>query len=204
MLPDETLTVLGPWLTATRRRRPYLTLAYALDGQDSYPADEQPIADLRGGADLVLSDGIPEEGMPGGHANAHFALGCWPVPSPTDAGRSWPASAGSSRSPAPTPGPTWPCCFAGAACGDTPQERELRPLDRAIPDAHRIAVNQIVHATAVTAATCPIPIVAYAGERDGVVTPGSARSVLPDVGVLPGDHFSIIKPDSHRHRSYVA
>ncbi|WP_443673248.1 effector-associated domain 2-containing protein [Micromonospora vinacea] len=85
-----------------------------------------------------------------------------------------------------------------------PQERELRPLDQAISDAHRIVVNQIIHATAVTAATCLIPVVAYAGERDGVVTPASARSVFPEVGVLPGDHFSIIKPDSHGHRSYVA
>ncbi|MGW3894502.1 alpha/beta fold hydrolase [Micromonospora profundi] len=85
-----------------------------------------------------------------------------------------------------------------------PQERELRPLNQAISDAHRIVVNQVIHATAVTAATCPIPIVAYAGESDGVVTPVSARSVFPEVGVLPGDHFSIIKPDSHGHRSYVA
>ncbi|MFV2017328.1 alpha/beta fold hydrolase [Micromonospora sp. LOL_023] len=85
-----------------------------------------------------------------------------------------------------------------------PQERELRPLNQAISDAHRLVVNQIIHATAVTAATCPIPIVAYAGESDGVVTPVSARSVFPEVGVLPGDHFSIIKPDSQRHRSYVA
>ncbi|MFC7549642.1 alpha/beta fold hydrolase [Plantactinospora sp. GCM10030261] len=85
-----------------------------------------------------------------------------------------------------------------------PQERELRPLNQAISDAHRIVVNQIIHATAVTAASCPIPIVAYAGDRDGVVTPVSARSVFPEVGVLPGDHSSIIKPDSHGHRSYVA
>ncbi|WP_435205058.1 effector-associated domain 2-containing protein [Micromonospora sp. bgisy143] len=85
-----------------------------------------------------------------------------------------------------------------------PQERELRPLDQAISDAHRIVVNQIIHATTVTPATCPISVVAYAGDRDGVVTPVSARSVFPEVGVLPGDHFSIIKPDSHEHRTYVA
>ncbi|MGC4897449.1 alpha/beta fold hydrolase [Micromonospora sp. DT31] len=85
-----------------------------------------------------------------------------------------------------------------------PQERELRPFNQAISDAHRIVVNQVIHATEVTAATCPILIVAYAGDRDAVVTPVSARSVFPEVGVLPGDHFSIIKPDSHGHRSYVA
>ncbi|MEU8661054.1 DUF7379 domain-containing protein [Actinoplanes philippinensis] len=85
-----------------------------------------------------------------------------------------------------------------------PQERELRPLSQAITEAHRTVVNQVVHATAVTATTCPIPIIAYAGESDGVVTPVSARSVFPETGVLPGDHFSIIKPDSPRHRSYLA
>jgi pimeloyl-ACP methyl ester carboxylesterase len=85
-----------------------------------------------------------------------------------------------------------------------PQERDLRPLNQAVTDAHRTVVNQVIHATAVTAATCPIPIVAYAGDSDGVVTPVSARSVFPEAGVLPGDHFSIIKADSPGHRSYVA
>ncbi|WP_433788450.1 effector-associated domain 2-containing protein [Actinoplanes sp. CA-252034] len=85
-----------------------------------------------------------------------------------------------------------------------PQERDLRPLGQAITEAHRTVLNQVVHATTVTATTCPIPIAAYAGESDGVVTPVSARSVFPETGVLPGDHFTIIKPDSPEHRSYVA
>ncbi|MDY7083783.1 MAG: DUF3089 domain-containing protein [Actinomycetota bacterium] len=85
-----------------------------------------------------------------------------------------------------------------------PQERDLRPLNRDITEAHRIVLNQVIHATTVSASTCPIRITAYAGDSDGVVTAVSAKSVLPEVGVLPGDHFSIIKPDSTGHRSYAA
>lgn len=84
------------------------------------------------------------------------------------------------------------------------QEQDLRPLNRAITEAHRIVLNQIIHATSVSDATCPIRVTAYAGESDGVVTPISAKSVFPEVGVLPGDHFSIIKPDATSHRSYAA
>lgn len=85
-----------------------------------------------------------------------------------------------------------------------PQEVELRPLNELVADTHRIVVNQVIHATEVTASTCPIRIVAYAGESDGVVTPASAKSVFPEVGVLPGDHHSVVRPDSHRHPSYLA
>ncbi|WP_181445154.1 bifunctional diaminohydroxyphosphoribosylaminopyrimidine deaminase/5-amino-6-(5-phosphoribosylamino)uracil reductase RibD [Micromonospora endophytica] len=74
VLPDETLTVLGPWLAATRRRRPYLIWTYAYDNQDSQPVNEQLTADLRSRTDLVLSDKTIEEGVPGGHAPEHFTL----------------------------------------------------------------------------------------------------------------------------------
>jgi pimeloyl-ACP methyl ester carboxylesterase len=85
-----------------------------------------------------------------------------------------------------------------------PQERELRPLAQTISDTHRTVVNQVIHARSVSESSCPIRIIAYAGESDGVVTAASARSVFPEVGELPGDHFSIIQPDSRGHRSYVA
>jgi pimeloyl-ACP methyl ester carboxylesterase len=78
-----------------------------------------------------------------------------------------------------------------------PQERELRPLNELVTDTHRIVLNQLVHPGR-------IPVVAYAGASDRVVRPASARSVFPDAQVLPGDHFTIIQPDSHSHPSYVA
>ncbi|MEU9507761.1 bifunctional diaminohydroxyphosphoribosylaminopyrimidine deaminase/5-amino-6-(5-phosphoribosylamino)uracil reductase RibD [Micromonospora sp. NPDC048170] len=74
VIPNETLTVLGPWLTATRRHRPHLTWAYALTNKDSHQANEQLTADLRSRTDLVLSDKTLEEGVPGGHAPEHFTL----------------------------------------------------------------------------------------------------------------------------------
>ncbi|MFF2642445.1 NB-ARC domain-containing protein [Streptomyces niveus] len=85
-----------------------------------------------------------------------------------------------------------------------PQERQLRPLATAVTEAQRAVLDRVVYARSVTAQSCPIPITVFAGETDGIVTPSSARSVFPDAGVLPGDHFGIIRPDSPRHRSYTA
>ncbi|MFI6494690.1 hypothetical protein [Streptomyces sp. NPDC050564] len=84
-----------------------------------------------------------------------------------------------------------------------PQERQLRPLDEQITDTHRAVMRDIVNAAETTDRTCPIPFSVYAGETDNVVTPASARSVFPDAGVLTGDHFTIVRPDSVRHRSYT-
>ncbi|MEU8264008.1 bifunctional diaminohydroxyphosphoribosylaminopyrimidine deaminase/5-amino-6-(5-phosphoribosylamino)uracil reductase RibD [Micromonospora sp. NPDC048999] len=84
VIPDETLTVLGPWLTATLRRRPYLTWAYAL-GKDSHHLNERLTADLRSSADLLLSGTAIEEGIPGGHAPKHFTL----AEDPTSDLRQW-------------------------------------------------------------------------------------------------------------------
>ncbi|MEV1320078.1 bifunctional diaminohydroxyphosphoribosylaminopyrimidine deaminase/5-amino-6-(5-phosphoribosylamino)uracil reductase RibD [Micromonospora arborensis] len=74
VLRDEALTVLEPWLTATVRRRPYLTWAFAMDGGHQSAAEERLLLDLRANADLVIAGKTIEEGIPGGHASAHFAL----------------------------------------------------------------------------------------------------------------------------------
>ncbi|WP_406071177.1 bifunctional diaminohydroxyphosphoribosylaminopyrimidine deaminase/5-amino-6-(5-phosphoribosylamino)uracil reductase RibD [Micromonospora sp. NBC_01638] len=73
VLRDEALTVLGPWLTATVRRRPYLTWAFAVNRDHQSAAEERLLLDLRANADLVIADKILDEGVPGGHASAHFA-----------------------------------------------------------------------------------------------------------------------------------
>ena len=85
-----------------------------------------------------------------------------------------------------------------------PQELELRPINEAVTEAQKVILNRIVYATKIATDQCPIVIVAYAGESDNVVTPTSARSVFPKTGVIPGDHFSIIQPDSPQHRAYKA
>lgn len=84
-----------------------------------------------------------------------------------------------------------------------PQERQLRPIDEQITDTQRIVLRDIVNADVATERTCPIPFSVYAGETDNVVTPASARGVFPDAGVLPGDHFTIVRPDTTRRRSYT-
>ncbi|MEV4210152.1 bifunctional diaminohydroxyphosphoribosylaminopyrimidine deaminase/5-amino-6-(5-phosphoribosylamino)uracil reductase RibD [Micromonospora sp. NPDC049662] len=81
VLRDEALTVLAPWLTATMRRRPYLTWAFALDDRHQQAAEERLLLDLRGNADLIIAGKALDEGIPGGHASAHFAL-----PGDTDIG----------------------------------------------------------------------------------------------------------------------
>ncbi|WP_328751252.1 alpha/beta fold hydrolase [Streptomyces sp. NBC_00285] len=74
------------------------------------------------------------------------------------------------------------------------QERELRPLQASVQDAQRRVMTGIVNAGYMSSDRCPIPFMLYAGESDNVVSPTSAVSVFPEATVLPGDHFSVIKP----------
>ncbi|MGW2625866.1 bifunctional diaminohydroxyphosphoribosylaminopyrimidine deaminase/5-amino-6-(5-phosphoribosylamino)uracil reductase RibD [Micromonospora taraxaci] len=74
VLRDEALTVLEPWLTATVRRRPYLTWAFAVPGEHQAAAEERLLLDLRANADLVVAGKLLDEGIPGHHAGAHFTL----------------------------------------------------------------------------------------------------------------------------------
>ncbi|MFJ9009304.1 esterase/lipase family protein [Streptomyces canus] len=74
------------------------------------------------------------------------------------------------------------------------QERELRPLQASVQEAQRRVMTGIVHARHVSNDRCPIPFMSYAGESDNVVSPSSAVGVFPEAAVLPGDHFSVIKP----------
>jgi pimeloyl-ACP methyl ester carboxylesterase len=85
-----------------------------------------------------------------------------------------------------------------------PQERQLRPLNDQIIGTQRVILDQVVHTTEVSDRTCPIPIRLYAGEEDNVVVRQSAHNVFPmtNTGVVPGNHFTIIQPDSPAHESY--
>ncbi|MFF8842103.1 alpha/beta fold hydrolase [Streptomyces sp. NPDC015127] len=74
------------------------------------------------------------------------------------------------------------------------QERELKPLQTSVLETQRRVIDGIVRAPHVSSDRCPIPIVAYAGESDNVVVPSSAAGFFPETGVLPGDHFTIIRP----------
>jgi hypothetical protein len=85
-----------------------------------------------------------------------------------------------------------------------PQERDLRPVNKAITEAQRIVLHRVVNATGVSATECRIPFMVYAGDQDNIVNSVSAKFVFPNTGVLPGDHFSVVQPTSHDHRTYVA
>src|SRR5581483_2901791 len=73
VLADEAQVVLGPWLAATRRRRPWVVwLSSALAGTCD-PADLDTVRELRQEADVVISsDGRILEGIPGGHGTGRF------------------------------------------------------------------------------------------------------------------------------------
>ncbi|WP_426497909.1 FG-GAP-like repeat-containing protein [Streptomyces sp. D54] len=88
--------------------------------------------------------------------------------------------------------------------GRHPQEKDLRPLNDQVSATLRTVVRDVVHATAITDRTCPIPVSVYAGESDGVVSRASAQSVFPDSSALPGDHSTILKTDSPQHRTFTA
>lgn len=67
VLESEALIVLGPWLRAQARRRPYVTWPYVV-GSAQGLTDVPDAADLRHVMDVVLSsDGIVEEAVPGNH-----------------------------------------------------------------------------------------------------------------------------------------
>ncbi|MHB1490839.1 MAG: alpha/beta fold hydrolase [Cellulomonas sp.] len=85
-----------------------------------------------------------------------------------------------------------------------PQERQLRPASDPVVDAQRRVLNGVVFAETVASDRCPIPVVAYAGESDGVVTLSSSRFMYPSAGVLPGDHHSVIAPPNLEDRRYKA
>ncbi|MEY9969603.1 pimeloyl-ACP methyl ester carboxylesterase [Streptacidiphilus sp. MAP12-16] len=85
-----------------------------------------------------------------------------------------------------------------------PQVRGLAPINPDVIEAQRTVINQVSAAQTIASSTCPIPIAAYAGETDNIVTPASARSVFSNANVLPGNHFTIVRPDSAQHRSYTS
>ena len=77
-----------------------------------------------------------------------------------------------------------------------PQASQLDVLEREVGEARRIVLRQIVNASTLDDRHCPIPIYVYSGRTDNIVIRQSAQSAFPYAEVLPGDHFSILVPDS--------
>ncbi|MFD4370238.1 alpha/beta fold hydrolase [Streptomyces sp. NPDC058486] len=85
-----------------------------------------------------------------------------------------------------------------------PQERQLRPFDRAVTEAQRTVLSSVVHARGYSDQECPIPVRAYGGTADEVVPPVVARGVFPKGGVVTADHFSIVQPADRKAAAYQA
>ncbi len=87
-----------------------------------------------------------------------------------------------------------------------PHERSLRPLNREVIEARTIVQRNIIYADSSDPKSLHIPIFLYAGASGGIVSTSSARDGFPpeNTGILPGDHFSIIKPTSSQDDVYKA
>ena len=84
-----------------------------------------------------------------------------------------------------------------------PQERELRPFLSSLADTQRQFLQSVVYAEGVASSKCFIPVVAYAGVEDAIVSPASARASFPNGGNLPGDHLTIIRPNDANDARYL-
>lgn len=84
-----------------------------------------------------------------------------------------------------------------------PQEQQLRPFVSAIEDCHRQFMESVVFAQGCGPSECRIPVEAYAGESDAIVKRASALSTIPEGGMLPGDHWAIIRPASAADERYL-
>jgi triacylglycerol esterase/lipase EstA (alpha/beta hydrolase family) len=83
-----------------------------------------------------------------------------------------------------------------------PQERHLRPFDRAVVETQQTLLRAIVNAHGCTDTECHIPIAAYGGMSDKIVPPSVSTWVFPLSGVVEGDHFSVVRPASRDASSY--
>lgn len=86
----------------------------------------------------------------------------------------------------------------------SPQERELRPLHEGIIETHNAVIRGVLQARERTATEWPIPVSTYAGISDNIVPPVLANWTFTMTGVLPGDHFSVIRPSSPEDSCYRA
>ena len=84
-----------------------------------------------------------------------------------------------------------------------PQERELWPFLTSLADTQRQFLQSVVYAQGIGSDKSPIPVVAYGGAEDAIVSPASARASFPSGGILPGDHFTIIRPKEASDPRYL-
>jgi pimeloyl-ACP methyl ester carboxylesterase len=83
-----------------------------------------------------------------------------------------------------------------------PQERQLRPFNRAVMETQRTVLRAVVNAQGCTDTECHIPIAAWGGMSDKIVPPIVSTGMFPSNGILDGDHSSVIQPTDRDASSY--
>ncbi|MGA2810366.1 MAG: alpha/beta fold hydrolase [Candidatus Acidiferrum sp.] len=83
-----------------------------------------------------------------------------------------------------------------------PQEERLRAFNSAAADTRRAIEQQVMNARQCDERNCPIPIVAFWGTEDNVVHSASAEASFDLSVALPGDHASVIRPQSREDLRY--
>jgi tetratricopeptide (TPR) repeat protein len=82
-----------------------------------------------------------------------------------------------------------------AGFGRRPQARELKTLSADVATAGRFVLHDIARADTVDDHHCKIPIYVYAGSSDNVVNRVSGQGLFQNAQSLPGNHFTILRPD---------
>jgi hypothetical protein len=84
-----------------------------------------------------------------------------------------------------------------------PQEGMLRILEPEICEISSTVQQKIISASERKEDECPIPILAFWGQKDRVVEEASARGSFPNSSPLNCDHFEIICPQSAKSEVYT-
>lgn len=83
-----------------------------------------------------------------------------------------------------------------------PQEKLLREFEPEIADLREAMTNRVITATERLPEKCPIPVHAFWGLSDGIVTEASARAICTSSQALPGDHSMLIRPAGSTDPAY--
>jgi tetratricopeptide (TPR) repeat protein/pimeloyl-ACP methyl ester carboxylesterase len=83
-----------------------------------------------------------------------------------------------------------------------PQVRELGVLNADVAEARHLVWTLVDRATGVSDDECPIPIYAYSGMSDGIVSRTSAQSYFRNIGSLPGTHLTVLDPNAPYNETF--
>ena len=78
--------------------------------------------------------------------------------------------------------------------GRHPQAADLEVLSKQVAETQRAVLARIVYASGVDDHRCRIPFHVYAAGSDAIVSAASAHAAFPELGILAGNHFTILDP----------